>query len=79
MPHNGAMIFGAENLVMRRVRRVVALCLAVTPLVLAGCSSVPLGPTYTPAELAQKCERNGGVWRSFVGDGYCEHQSPGFL
>jgi hypothetical protein len=64
---------------MRRARRVLVLGLAVIPLVLAGCSSVPFGPAYTSDELAWQCQRSGGVWRSFVGDGYCEYQGPGFL
>ena len=73
------MTFRADRLSMRRARRVLALCLAVTSLVLAGCGSVAFGPTYTPDELAWQCQRSGGVWRSFVGDGYCEYQGPGFL
>lgn len=46
---------------------------------LAGCSSVPIPPTYTIDELAARCIRDGGVWRAHVGEGYCEQQSPGFL
>jgi hypothetical protein len=73
------MTFRAGNLPTRRPRRVLALCLALTALVLGGCSSVSMGRAYSPDELAWQCQRNGGVWRSFVGDGYCEIQSPGFL
>jgi hypothetical protein len=46
---------------------------------LVACSSVPIPPTYTIEELAARCIRDGGVWRAHVGEGYCEHQSPGFL
>jgi hypothetical protein len=59
--------------------RSLGLLLLCVTTWLAGCSSVPIPPTYTIEELAARCSRDGGVWRSFVGDGYCEHQSPGFL
>jgi len=72
------MTFRAGTLVTRRAGRVAALCLALASLMVAGCS-MPMGATVTPDELAWQCQRNGGVWRSFVGDGYCEIQSPGFL
>jgi len=42
--------------------------------VLAGCSSVPIPPTYTPEELKAQCERQGsGVWHpdDLMG-GFCE-------
>jgi hypothetical protein len=29
---------------------------------LAGCSSVPIPPTYTQGELKAICERRGGIW-----------------
>jgi hypothetical protein len=32
-----------------------------------------------PEEMAATCQRDGGVWRGFIGEGYCEYQSPGFL
>jgi hypothetical protein len=54
------------------------LCL-VAGLTLAGCSGVINQPPYTPEELAQECARTGGVFRGFIGNGYCEYQSPGFL
>ena len=41
----------------------------------AGCSTVPIPPTYTKAELGAICERRGGVWRPDIIDGYCEYQS----
>jgi hypothetical protein len=55
-------------------------CVVLTAgLTLAGCSGVINQPPYTPEELAQECARGGGVYRGYVGNGYCEYQSPGFL
>jgi acyl-CoA synthetase (AMP-forming)/AMP-acid ligase II len=47
---------------------------------LAGCTMVPLPPTYSQDELRVICERNGGWWHPDgpIG-GYCEYQSDGFL
>ena len=42
---------------------------------LAACSAVPHGPTYTDAELQAKCEREGGWWRGYLIPGYCESQA----
>ena len=52
----------------------------VAVAILAGCSSVPIPPTYTQDELKAICERHRGWWHpnGLVG-GYCEYQSPGFL
>ena len=58
----------------------IACALALTALSIAGCAGGPFPPTYTIEEMAVRCTRDGGVWRGFVGtEGYCEHQSPGFL
>lgn len=53
----------------------VALILVALSL-LAGCSSVPIRPTYTQDELRAICERQRGWWHpsQFVG-GYCEYDS----
>ena len=41
---------------------------------LGGCSTVPIPPTYTEAELKAICERHGGWWRGDLIPGYCEYQ-----
>jgi hypothetical protein len=62
-----------------RIRRILACGLVGVALSLSGCASGLIPPTYTGEELAAKCSRDGGVWRAHVADGYCEHQSPGFI
>jgi hypothetical protein len=59
--------------------RSLGLLVLAAMMWIAGCSTVPIPPTYTVDELAAYCVRDGGVWRAHVADGYCEHQSPGFL
>src|SRR5262245_40953024 len=54
-------------------------CLLGVALWLSGCASGVIPPTYTPEELAATCERTGGVWRRFVGEGYCEYRGGDFL
>ena len=56
-----------------------ACCLIGVAMWLPGCALGTIPPTYSPEEMAATCQRNGGVWRGFVGEGYCEYQSPGFL
>jgi hypothetical protein len=41
----------------------------------AACSTVPIRPTYTEAELKAICERRGGWWRGGLIPGYCEYQA----
>ena len=62
-----------EAMVWSRVARVV-----VAATLLAGCSSVPIPPTYTQDELKAICERHGGWWHpdDLIG-GFCEYQSDG--
>jgi hypothetical protein len=57
-----------------------ATLVLVAVAILAGCSSVPIPPTYTQDELKAICELHRGWWHpnGLVG-GYCEYQSPGFL
>jgi hypothetical protein len=52
-----------------------ALVLAALTI-LAGCSSVPISPTYTQDELKAICERHGGWWHpdELMG-GFCEQDS----
>jgi hypothetical protein len=52
-----------------------AALVAVVLTILAGCSSVPIPPTYTQDELKAICERHGGWWHpdELVG-GFCEYQ-----
>ena len=42
----------------------------------AGCSSAPIPPPYTQAELKAMCERRGGWWHDdrLMG-GFCEYQA----
>lgn len=51
----------------------------VAVAILAGCSSVPIPPTYTQDELKAICERHGGWWRpdDLMG-GFCEYQQGEF-
>ena len=46
---------------------------------LAGCAGSPNAPTYTQAELAERCWRTNGWWRpdNLVG-GFCEYEAPNF-
>jgi hypothetical protein len=56
-----------------------AALVAVALTLLAGCSSVPIPPTYTQDELKAICERHGGWWHpdELMG-GFCEYQQGGF-
>jgi hypothetical protein len=40
----------------------------------AGCSTVPVPPTYTQEELQAQCERGNGWWHpdDLRGEGFCE-------
>jgi hypothetical protein len=42
---------------------------------LAACSTLPIPPTYTEAELKAICERRGGWWRGELIPGHCEYQA----
>lgn len=53
-----------------------ALAIALILWFVAGCTTTPIPPTYTPEELQAKCTRTGGWWRSNLIDGYCEYQLP---
>ena len=53
----------------------VALLGATALGALSACSSMPVPPTYTDAELEQQCVRRGGWWRGSLIPGYCEFQS----
>ena len=63
--------------VTRFPRRVLAGVLLGAGLsgLLAACSTVPIPPTYTEAELRVICERRGGWWRGGLIPGYCEFQA----
>lgn len=50
------------------------LVLATLVATLAGCSTVPIPPTYSQEELKERCERLGGWWHEgFLTDGFCEY------
>jgi hypothetical protein len=59
-------------------RRLALIALVNAVVVLTGCGTVPIPPTYTQAELQAICERQGGWWHEdrLMG-GYCEYQAPG--
>jgi hypothetical protein len=61
---------------MRRILAVALLAAVVFGLGSA-CSTVPIPPTYTQAELKQRCESRGGWWHDdeLWGRGFCEMQS----
>ena len=56
----------------KRVRFLVSMV-----VLLAGCSSVAIPPTYTQAELKAECDRRRGWWRpdDLIG-GYCDFRGP---
>ncbi len=63
----------------RRARRIAAsvfIALGACAL-LTACSTVPIQPPYTQAELKAICERRGGWWHddNLMGRGFCEFQS----
>ena len=64
---------GDEAMVSKRVALV-----AVALIILTGCRSVQIPPTYTQDELKAICERHGGWWRpdDLMG-GFCEYQQGG--
>jgi hypothetical protein len=61
------------------LRTICALLVGATLWLAAGCSSVPIPPTYTNEELRAICERRGGWWRGELIDGYCEYEAPSFI
>jgi hypothetical protein len=53
-----------------------AALVVVALTLLAGCSSVPIPPTYTQDELKAICERNGGHWQpDELTGGFCRMNS----
>ena len=75
-----ARAFEETQIMRSRTRWIVTGCLALAALASQGCAGMPFPPTYTIEEMAARCIRDGGVWRGFVGyEGYCEHQSAGFM
>jgi hypothetical protein len=61
-----------------RARRILftALIIGGAGATAVACSTVPIPPTYTQAELKAICERRGGWWHDddLMG-GFCEYQS----
>jgi hypothetical protein len=55
-----------------------AFALAVALGLAGGCSGT-ISPTYSQAELAQRCQQTGGWWHpdDLMG-GNCEYESQGF-
>jgi hypothetical protein len=70
MPSSGRTVSGCSGRVLAGVLLGAAACGLV-----AACSTVPIPPTYTEAELKAICERRGGWWRGALIPGYCEYQS----
>ena len=62
-----------------RARRAVGATLVAAAALglLSACSTVPIPPTYTQAELQDRCESRGGWWHPDPtwGRGFCEYQS----
>ena len=50
-----------------------AVFLSIACEMFAGCTTVPIPPTYTQQELKATCERHGGAWHDddLMG-GFCE-------
>ena len=65
----------ARRRVGRGGRAVILLAMSLG----SGCAGLatPHPPTYTQAELAAICQRNGGWWHddSLMG-GFCEYEGP---
>jgi len=56
--------------------RAAALLLIGAVTVQAGCSGVPIAPTYAQEELKVECERHRGVWhRDDLMGGFCEYRA----
>lgn len=55
-------------------RAAVTTALLGSALALAGCSSMPIPPTYTQEELKAICERQGSGWwhPDNLTGGFCE-------
>ncbi len=70
-------MLASDRAVSRLARRVLAGVLLGAGLggLFAACSTVPIPPTYTQAELKVICERRGGWWRGDLIPGYCEYQA----
>lgn len=66
----------AMSVLTRRWCGARAALVVVVVFVVAGCSSLPIPPTYTQDELKAICERHGGWWHpdDLMG-GYCEYDS----
>ncbi|HEY7204280.1 MAG TPA: hypothetical protein VIA61_08295 [Methylomirabilota bacterium] len=57
----------------RRIRLGVGLAASV---MLAGCATAPIPPTYSQADLEAECERHGFWWHpDELTGGFCEHDS----
>ena len=60
-------------------RMIRGLALAMTLALASGCAGA-ISSTYSPADLAQRCELTGGWWHpDELRGGFCEYQAPGFL
>jgi len=71
-----------ERTATRFTRRLPAVLLVAGVCgILTACSTVPIPPTYTQAELKAICERRGGWWHedNLWGRGFCEYQSAMLL
>jgi len=66
-----------QAMTTRGIRRAVAVAMLTAAGVglFGGCSTAPIPPTYTDAELKDMCLRKGGWWRGDLIAGYCEFQS----
>ena len=65
-----AAIYG--DAMARVVASILILC------ALGGCAGGAIPPTYTQAELAERCWRTGGWWRpDTLMRGFCEYEAPG--
>ena len=67
-----------DRMTARFARRMFAVLLVAGVVgIVAACSTVPIPPTYTQAELKAICERRGGWWHddNLWGRGFCEYQS----
>lgn len=61
----------------RSPERIAHAAIFMAMTILAGCSSVPIPPTYTQDELKAACDRQRGWWRpDDLRGGYCDFRGP---
>lgn len=71
-------IYRLAKISSHRVLAALLLGAAICAL-FSACSSIPIPPLYTEAELKAACQRRGGWWRGDLIPAYCEFQSASLI